>query len=652
MMHSLCPLGDRVSVQLHADSTRLTLDAGTGVTLTGCVSRVTLEGGAQETVRWTALKKGVNKITLSGSTPSGRWTLTIRRATRSHGLEGLCLEMGGLSGKGVRVTELIPLAIPRVRTDHVLVHGRSAGGCEAILLPVEKAHPFASYLHLTLTRKGVSLHVSQSMKQRNPSRLCGEVEGPGVKGLRVVTPMDASFAGRRLEAEPVCLFSGIDGHALLEAWAKEQRPRAPEAVPPVAGWNSWDYYRWTVTEEAVIRNAEFIAADPVLSRHVKRIIIDDGWEYCHGEWEANPLFPHGMKWLARRLTKLGFEPGLWLCPGVMEPHARISQWDMDMLAKGKSGLPCLAFECMRRFGFVLDPTVPKTRKWIRDLFTRYADMGYRYFKLDFLKQTLKAPVFADASVPRGDLVRMLIEPARKALRGRARIMGCGYDFFAGTDCVDEVRTSSDIHARWDAIKENVASIASRGWAQGRLWVNDPDFALCRGPETSNDPDLDRLRAALVFVNPDMPTAPMEPYVLATMTLQEARTLLSLVLISGGAVNLSDDLTRLNAAGLDLARRTVAAERGAAGVALDLFTSRYPSTWTQSLSAGRRVLLINWTDRAQELSYDLGPDSAGLAWRNFWTDDAVALRQGMLRVRLAPHACLLVVGSPVKVTKKN
>lgn len=647
MIHSLCPLGDRVSAQLDADAKRLTLDAGNGVTLTGCVSRVTLEGGAQETVRWTSQKNGVKKITLSGSTPSGRWTLTIRRANRSQGLEGLCLEMSGVIGKGVRVTELIPLAVTRVRTDHVLVHGRSAGGCEAILLPVEKAHPFVSYLHLTLTRKGVSLHLSQPLKQRNPSRLCGAVEGPGVKGLMVVTPIDAGFAGRRLEAEPVFLFSGADGHALLEAWAREQRPRPPAPVPPVAGWNSWDYYRWTVTEEAVIRNAEFIAADPVLSRHVKRIIIDDGWEYCHGEWEANPLFPHGMKWLARRLTKLGFEPGLWLCPGVMEPHARISQWDMDMLAKGKSGLPCLAFECMRRFGFVLDPTVPKTRKWIRDLFTRYADMGYRYFKLDFLKQTLKAPVFADASVSRGDLVRMLIEPARKALRGRARIMGCGYDFFAGTDCVDEVRTSSDIHARWDAIKENVASIASRGWAQGRLWVNDPDFALCRGPETSNDPDLERLRAALVFVKPDMPTAPMEPYVLATMTLQEARTLLSLVLISGGAVNLSDDLTRLNAAGLDLARRTVAAERGAAGVALDLFTSRYPSTWTQSLSAGRRVLLINWTDRVQELSYDTGPDSAGLAWRNFWTDDAVALRSGNLRVRLAPHACLLAVGSQGK-----
>ena len=34
--------------------------------------------------------------------------------------------------------------------------------------------------------------------------------------------------------------------------------------PPACGWNSWDYYRWTVTEEEVLRNAEFIASAPCL----------------------------------------------------------------------------------------------------------------------------------------------------------------------------------------------------------------------------------------------------------------------------------------------------------------------------------------------------------------------------------------------------
>jgi hypothetical protein len=88
---------------------------------------------------------------------------------------------------------------------------------------------------------------------------------------------------------------------------------------------------------------------------------------------------------------------------------------------------------------------------------------------------------------------------------------------------------------------------------------------------------------------------------------------------------------------------VAAERGAAGVAVDLFTSRYPALWTQSLARGRRVLLVNWTDKAQELACEPGPGAEGLVWRNVWTDEPVALRRNRLVARLAPHACLLAEG---------
>ena len=136
--------------------------------------------------------------------------------------------------------------------------------------------------------------------------------------------------------------------------------------------------------------------------------------------------------------------------------------------------------------------------------------------------------------------------------------------------------------------------------------------------------------------------PLEPYVLATMSLAEARTLLSLVLISGGAVNLSDDLTKLNAKGLDLARRTVAAERGAAGIALDLFSAKHPQYWTQRLERGQRILLINWEDRPRTLSLDLnGQNMAGNQARDFWTDKPVLVRGGRLTCDLEPHGCRLV-----------
>lgn len=612
-----------------------------GIPLGGASSQIVLPDGSREDVVWTQGRRIEGGMVLRGVAAGGIWTLRVAAETNSRGIPGLRMAMSGTARRGSPVMGLAPLALERLPADHVLVHGRSAGGCRAFVAPTA-GEAIKSHC-LLMARRGESvLQIAQPLRQDHPSLITGRYQGAVLRDLAVTTPFALEEGAGRLAAEPVSLFADADGHALMEAWAEAQAPEAPRPQPrPVAGWNSWDYFRWTVTEEAVLRNAEFIAADPVLGRHVKRLIIDDGWQYAYGEWEANPLFPHGMGWLARRLAKLGFEPGLWMAPGIVEPHARIAQWDPDMLACGASGLPCLCFNCMERQGFVLDPTVPKTRRWLHDLFSRHADMGFRYFKLDFLLPVARAPRYDDPSVPRGRIVKTLLEPVRQALNGRAQIMGCGYDFHAGMDYVDEVRTSSDIHARWDSVRENVGSIAGRWWAQGRWWGNDPDFALARGPETSDDPDLQRLRPCLVYVKPKEPAAPVGDFVLATMNRAEARALLGLVVISGGAVNLSDDLTKLNAEGLDLVRRTVAAPRGAAGVPLDLFRSERPAQWIQRVGEGWRVLLVNWSDEPREIALDLravGLDAdRGL---DFWTGAAVKLRGGVLSRALPPHASLL------------
>ncbi len=637
------PEPENTAVTFDPDPGRYTV-ALPGFTLKGCEACVHRADGGTETIAWT-LRRGKQEtgLRLAGKTASGRWTLDITGVRNADGVPGVQILLAGRLARGAAVTALAPLCIRRLAAEHLLVLGRSAGRCRALPLAGAAAQDFTSYMQTLLTRAAGTLQFCQPMLQDHPSHATGRIERGAVRDLSVVTPLPLGTAGV-VAAEPLRLFAGPDGHALMQAWAEvSRRETPPPAAPPTAAWNSWDYYRWTVTEDEILKNADFIAADPVLSRYVKRVVIDDGWQYCYGEWDANPMFPHGMEWLAGRLAGMGFEPGIWMAPAVIEPHARIAQWHTDLLARGRSGQPCLAFECMRRYGFVLDPTVPRTRQWLYDLFDRYAGYGYRYFKLDFLIQTLKAPVFADPDVPPGRIVSMLLEPVRRALRGRAQMMGCGYDFFAGTAAVDAVRTSSDIHAHWNSIKENVHSIAARWWAQGRLWENDPDFALARGPETADDPDLTRLRPCLVFINPTQATADEHTFTLASMSRVEARTLLSLVLISGGAVTFSDDLTRLNARGLDLVRRTAAAERGGAGLPLDLFSATHPGFWLQRLgSGGMRLLLVNWEDEPQTLSFDLRdrdiPDGRP---HDFWTDEPVAVRHGHLTADLPPHACRLV-----------
>jgi len=60
----------------------------------------------------------------------------------------------------------------------------------------------------------------------------------------------------------------------------------------INGWCSWFYTFDNVTEEEVVRNAEFI------SRNLKKygldyVQIDEGYQRYHGDWEGNEKFPHG-----------------------------------------------------------------------------------------------------------------------------------------------------------------------------------------------------------------------------------------------------------------------------------------------------------------------------------------------------------------------
>lgn len=171
--------------------------------------------------------------------------------------------------------------------------------------------------------------------------------------------------------------------------------------------------------------------------------------------------------------------------------------------------------------------------------------------------------------------------------------------------------------------------------------------MCRSRDTSDDPDMDRLRAHALYVDPD-DMAPVSPWHAFTLVGEDVyrpqmEVLLSVVLMAGGAVTLSDRMSRLNESGLDLARHTVSAGSGEAAIPLDLLESAVPSYWFQKLKKERRVLMINWEDTPQERSIDL--NALGIQERkavNFWNDKAVRIVRGRITEVLPPRSCLLAV----------
>lgn len=623
-------------------SGRYTVKAANFV-LADCKPVLKLNGKEHSFGSWKVQKHTPNNISAAAEGRSGTWRLEF---SSSH-TGAVTVALNGKLHKSCDHIEILYFEKQSIKADHLLSLGITKG--RTILLPLVKGtkQNFTGALQFFVTRNEKQFYLSYPLSCNFMPFFEGKAAAGKIMNFRTGADIN-HYAPRQIALEPLTFRSG-NGLSLMQEYAEENL--APEmkgrdfSSIAKAGWNSWDYYRWTITEDEVLANAEFIAADPVLSRYVKRIIIDDGWQYAYGEWEANSLFPHGMKYLAGKIAELGFEPGLWVAPVVIEPHARIAQLNPEMLAGAESGLPALAFECMKRHGFLLDPTVEKSRQFLSETFERLLSYGFRYFKLDFIGSLLKARCFADRKIPCGKLMDLSVGTIRKTLAGRAPILGCNYLFCGGAENVDAVRVASDIHSKWDAIRSNTPSIAGMFWANKKLWLNDPDFALCRGFDTSNDPDMNRLKPCLVYIPPENTDKKNPEWLWQQVDNHrpQCEVLLSLVIASAGSINLSDRMMNLNESGLDLARRTVSAEMGDAAVPLDLFSSALPKFWLQKVKDYHRVLLINWEDQESELRLDLRKH--GVSGRNavdFWSDRKIPLRNGCICAILPPRSCLFAV----------
>lgn len=586
--------------------------------------------------QWKILRSGNRSLTAEASGKAGKWLLKCTIDAQ----DTLTLAMSGHLKAPCKQIAVWYFENTTLNAVHLAVQGEN---CALLPLTGKNIHcaEYTGGTQWIVSHKGKQLRISCPLTGEHTELFKTRTAHGKLENFSAGFEI-RRFASKQIRLKPLSFRCG-NGFELMAAYGGENCTEKHDFSTILSpGWNSWDYYRWTVTEDEVLENAEFIAHDPVLSKYIKRIVIDDGWQCAYGEWEANSKFPNGMRSLADKLKKLGFQPGLWIAPLLAEPQSRIAQMEPDMLGKAENGQGTLCFECMKRHAFVLDPTVPKTRDFLSGLFDRYASAGYEFFKIDFLFAVEKVPRFAAPAAGRGRMMDLTLGPIREALSGRAQILGCGYPFNGGDRFVDSVRVGGDIHARWENIKVNTPSIALRSWANRKLWVNDPDFALCRSFDTANDPALNQMRCCLVYVKPEEtdPDFWGGEYKLVDIHRPQAELLLSIVICSGGAINLSDKMTRLNESGIDLARRTVSAELGDTAVALDLFESALPSYWIQKTPSGHRVLLVNWEDSPAVRRLDLG--ALGIPSRscmNFWNDRLVHVRNGILEEELPPRSCL-------------
>jgi alpha-galactosidase len=398
--------------------------------------------------------------------------------------------------------------------------------------------------------------------------------------------------------------------------------------PSPTGWCSWTAFGRRVREEDVLRQVAWLAEQ---GWPVDVVQVDDGWEQEVGDWEPNERFPHGMAWLAEEIRRAGFRPGLWLAPFIVRPTARTAREHPEWLLRDARGRPVPAGVGSVNLCYGLDLTRSDVQEWLGGLVRRVVgEWGYRYLKLDFLYGGALPGVRKRSDISRAQALRRGLETIRAAAGDEVYLLGCGCPLGPAIGLVDGMRIGPDVAPNWEprlgvltplvrldplfpAAGRAVHHTLVRSWTHGHLWRNDPDALLVR-------------RAG------------------SRLTEAEARTLLTVIALSGGSWTLGDDLPLLEDSRREWGLLGVPVHSGRPTVPDLLFRERPQSMVLeveQPWGRGWVVALLNPTERPAELRFPLsalGLEKVACHLHEFWSGEYRLVQGWAVFPNVEPHGC--------------
>ena len=254
-------------------------------------------------------------------------------------------------------------------------------------------------------------------------------------------------------------------------------------TPKIFGYTSWYNYYQDINEEILLRDLN------ALNRQFNLFQIDDGYETYVGDWlnvDKNK-FPRGLKPIVDAAHEKGFDAGIWLAPFVAEEKSELFQTRKDLFKRDPYGEFVKCGSNWSGF-YALDLENPDARAYIKQCLTHYAEMGFDFFKLDFLYA-------ANLVIDDGTSRSMAAESAYAFLRdclGDKVILGCGATVFNCIDKFNYLRVGPDVSLIFDDVwfmrrmhreristKVTLQNTVYRSFMSDRLFGNDPDVFLLR-----------------------------------------------------------------------------------------------------------------------------------------------------------------------------
>ena len=448
-------------------------------------------------------------------------------------------------------------------------------------------------------------------QQRKGMSLIGEA---ALNDEFVVKPGQAARSGRFVLQMGATPFAALESYA--QAVGDAHRVRL---APIINGWCPWFYGHLTISEDEVIRNAEFAA------RHLKPyglewVQVDDGYQRAFSDWEGNERFPHGMKWLADQIRELGLRPGIWIAPYAVSEGSEVFRRHPDWLIRNLDGSirHCENRGETKLYG--LDISVPAAADWFRRLFELVVnEWGYEFIKIDFVDwNILAAERFYDPTWSRAKAYRQGAEIMRAVLGPNRHLLDCGPAQIT-VGLVDSTRIELDQpFLTWQqyagAYNSSSAALATRYYFHKRAWINDADHIG-----------------------------------LALLTPSQAMAAASVIALSGGTMISGDRLIELDHMRLDILQK-VYPSFGEAARPVDLFEREQPEIFALPVKTPFEewmvVGIFNYDENAaveKKVSLSrlgLDPQQNWLAFE-FWEQRMVDMVRDQLRTFVPPASVALI-----------
>lgn len=401
---------------------------------------------------------------------------------------------------------------------------------------------------------------------------------------------------------------------------------APAAVPP-RGWNSWDSYGTTVTEEEVLKNARFLA-EHLLPLGWDTVVVDIDWAdpsaRSHGYNADAPLvmdgngrlqpdpgrFPSaaggaGFGPLAEQIHALGLRLGIHVMRGI--PRRAVAA-DLPVL-----GSPLTAAQiadptnaCEWNPDMVgIDHSVPGAGAYYDSVLAQYAAWGIDFLKVDDMLwpyQAAAIEAFAGAIARSGRPMQLSLSPGRDLSLTRLPHL---------REHATMWRICDDLWDSWEDVEANLARFAR--WAPHA------------GPDGWPDGDMLPLGRIGLRAERGEPRDDL-------LTPEERRTLLTLWVIARSPLMVGGDLPTSDPPTIALlSNAEVLAVQAEATASREVFREDPLVLWTADAADGRTwIAAFNVGEEELEVSLDsqdVGLPGRGLGeFTELWSGEAVAMRE--------------------------